>query len=545
MLFRSLFLLFAWFCLLLSAEGGMLSDEIRNRTEQIRSGSSLTVEGETVSSVIVLPALYERRDFAPLWTEPMAIDQLFTAIDSIGTDGLDSRDYHPAVLNVLRQRLTDSAQNTPSLTADYDILLTDSLIRLGYHLLAGKVDPEKLDANWNMSQSIGDLDTILEMADAIETARVLQLLEQLRPQHPVYANLKDVLARYRAIQQQGGWKSVPNGPTLKRGDSDPRITDVRRRLAVSGELDESALPSKYFDDTLEQAVKAFQINHGLDPDSAVGPATLAAMNVPVEDRIDQIRVNLERARWVLHNLPEKFVLVDIAGFDVRLMRDGQTSWNTRAQVGRPFRKTPVFRDRISYLEVNPTWTVPPGILRKDILPSIRKDPDYLNRMDMQVLTVNGDPVDAAAIDWSLYPGNRFPYMIRQRPGPNNALGRIKFMFPNKHAVYLHDTPSRDLFGRSARAFSSGCIRVQHPFDFAVLLLDDPDWTVQRLEEIVANRKTTRVSLSNPVTVILLYWTVNTPDDETVIFKKDIYERDSAVLKGLKQPFRFRKNLILE
>jgi murein L,D-transpeptidase YcbB/YkuD len=184
MLFRSLFLLFAWFCMQLAAEGGTLNDEIRSRTEQIRSGSSLTVEGETVSSVIVLPALYERRDFKPLWTKPMAIDQLFTAIDSIDADGLDSRDYHPAVLNALRQRLTDSAQNTTSLTADYDILLTDSLIRLGYHLLAGKVDPEKLDANWNMSQSIGDLDTLLEMADAIETARVLQLLDQLRPQHP-------------------------------------------------------------------------------------------------------------------------------------------------------------------------------------------------------------------------------------------------------------------------------------------------------------------------------------------------------------------------
>jgi murein L,D-transpeptidase YcbB/YkuD len=227
------------------------------------------------------------------------------------------------------------------------------------------------------------------------------------------------------------------------------------------------------------------------------------------------------------------------------MQDGQALWSTRAQVGKPYRKTPVFSDRIRYLEINPTWTIPPTILKKDILPRLKKDPAYLDQRNMQVLTFSGTPVDPATIDWSLYPETQFPYMIRQQPGPQNALGRIKFMFPNKHAVYLHDTPSQALFERSKRAFSSGCIRVQYPFEFATLLLDDPDWDRQRLEEVVASKETVKLPLRDPVTVILLYWTVNAPDDRTVTFKKDIYARDGAILAGLQKPFSFRQNLILD
>jgi len=541
---RNLIILIAWLCLPLSATAGTVNDEIRRGVTQLRSGDDLTVNGDSLSSLIVLPALYERLGFAPLWTQTAAIDQLIDAIDNIDTDGLDSRDYHQAALHTLRQQLENNVQPNSALSAGYDLLLTDSLIRLGYHLLAGKVDPEKLDTNWNMNRSIGDLDTILAMAGAVQNARIPQLLERLRPQHPVYAHLKKALARYRAIQLHGGWGKIANGSTLKPGMSDPRVPTVRRRLAVSGEFEGSATTSQQFDGVLENAVKVFQVHHGLAPDGAVGPATLAAMNVPVTARIDAIRVNLERARWVLHKLPEKFVLVDIAGFEVRLMRDGRAIWSTRAQVGKPYRKTPVFSDTIRYLEINPTWTVPPTILKQDILPRLKKDPGYLNEKDMQVLTFSGTPVNSAAIDWRLYPQKPFPYLIRQRPGPHNALGRIKFMFPNPHAVYLHDTPSRGLFERNERAFSSGCIRIQHPFEFATLLLDDPAWTEQRLEDVVASKETTRVPLGKPMTVILLYWTVNAYGDGSVTFKKDIYARDGAILAALQQAFSFRKNLIL-
>jgi len=265
----------------------------------------------------------------------------------------------------------------------------------------------------------------------------------------------------------------------------------------------------------------------------VGKGTLAALNVPVEGRIDQIRVNLERARWVLHDLPEEFVLVDIAGFNVRYIRNGRIIWDARAVVGRPFRKTPVFKSRITYLEMNPTWTVPPTILRKDVLPAIKQDIGYLQEQNMRVIDYDRNVIDPATIDWQRYSGRDFPYLIRQDPGPRNALGRIKFMFPNEHLVYLHDTPSKSLFERTERAFSSGCIRIEHPFRFAELLLDDPaHWNRDAVIKAIESGETREVSLPRPVTVILLYWTVASEANGDVTFKQDIYERDAAVLAGL-------------
>lgn len=202
-----------------------------------------------------------------------------------------------------------------------------------------------------------------------------------------------------------------------------------------------------------------------------------------------------------------------------------------SEVDTPFR----------YIEFNPTWTVPPGILRKDVLPAIKRDPGYLQRKNMVVLTQQGTPVEPSAIDWAQYPGKSFPYLIRQQPGAANALGQVKFMFPNKHLVYLHDTPSVSLFGRTQRAFSSGCIRVEHPFDLAERLLENKSgWDRAKIEQVVESRQTTRVNLEEPVTVMLLYWTAAVERDGRVHFKKDIYERDAAVLDGLSQGFSFRK-----
>jgi len=545
---RSFLLLTCLLCFpaLLTANEASAGDQIRRYIELIQTGGDVAINGKTVASVRVLPALYERRNYAHIWTRTDSVNQLFDLLDSIDQDGLNAADYHSAALKVLRAQIGQNATADPALAAEYDILLTDSLIRLGYHLLAGKVDPVELDNHWNMEYTIGDLDTTLELATAIEQGSVTGLVNHLRPQNPTYANLKAALARYRHIEQQGGWgEPVPPGPTLKPGMTDARVADLRKRLAATGDLPSADLTSTLFDDSVEAGVKQFQRQHGLEADGLVGKATLAAMNVPVEARIDQIRVNLERARWVLHNLPDEYVLVDIAGFQVNYVRDDKVIWESRAQVGKPYRKTPVFRSEISYLDINPTWTVPPTILYQDIIPKLQKDPDYLNKKDMRVLQHNGKAVDASTIDWSKYSSGRFPYMIRQNPGLKNALGRIKFMFPNKYAVYLHDTPSKSLFGKTERAFSSGCIRVENPYDFAELLLKSDQWNKDRILEVVDSKKTTSVPLPGPVTVILLYWTVNADADGHVVFKKDIYNRDGLILAGLKRPFRFRKGPILD
>jgi murein L,D-transpeptidase YcbB/YkuD len=518
-------------------------EAVRAYVESIRDGGRLSIDGQTVSSQRVLPEVYKGRDYAPLWNNPAAVRQLIEVLEGIESDGLDSADYHLSAIQSLRA--AGPGGDEPARLAGLDILMTDALVRLGYHLLTGKVDAEALDPHWNMGTTIGDLDSVVAMAEAVQTVRIPALIEHLRPDHPYYDRLRRGLARYRAIRAQGGWPTVPAGPALKPGMTDARVIAVRKRLAVTGELATTGTLSSRFDEPLEAAVKRFQKTHNIAADGVVGAATVQAMNVGVDARIDQIRANLERARWVLHDMPREAVLVDIAGYRVNFVRNGETVWSTRAQVGTPYRKTPVFRDRIRYVEVNPTWTVPPTILRKDILPKLKQDAGYLQQRDMQVLTHDGKPVDPATIDWSRYPETRFPYLLRQNPGPNNALGRIKFMFPNKYAVYLHDTPSRNLFERDQRAFSSGCIRIEDPFEFAELLLDDPQWTEARLKELVDTKQTSTVRLSEPVIVILLYWTVNAGEDGTLVFKDDVYARDPAVIAGLNAPFSFRETPVLE
>jgi len=523
-----------------AAEG---NSQIRNWVERIKSGNCVKDKDCPISSVILLPELYKKYNYRPIWTNPDSVRQLVDAIEDSYHDGLTPEDYHLSLIQQLQGPL--SAKPDPAKQAELDVVLTDSLVRLGYHLLIGKVDPESLDSNWNMDRTL-ELDPILKMSTAIDNAKVTGLVAGFRPQVDFYRNLKQALANYRKIQAEGGWPQVPAGETLKPGMSSPRVITIRQRLAVTADMPAVSMESALYDDAVEAGVKQFQKRHGLEADGVIGKGTLVVMNVPVDARIDQLRVNLDRARWVLHDLPQDFVVTDIAGFNVLYIRNGQEAWKTRVQVGKTYRKTPVFRDRIRYIEFNPTWTIPPGILRKDILPKVKRDPEYLRNKNMVVLNQQGTQIDTATIDWSQYPGKGFPYLIRQQPGPNNALGRVKFIFPNKHAVYLHDTPSKSGFKRAERAFSSGCIRVQNPFHFAELLLaDNPGWDRAKIDAVVESRKTTRVNLTEPLTVMLLYWTAQVDSEHRVVFKQDIYDRDGAVLAGLDGGFKFRASKIIE
>jgi len=323
---------------------------------------------------------------------------------------------------------------------------------------------------------------------------------------------------------------------MKPGMRDRRISQLRKRLAITGDFKGPLTDADYFDEDLKAAVIRFQSKHHLEADGAVGKNTYAALNIPVKKKIDQIRVNLERARWVFHKLPPDFIAVDLAGFIAYNFRDDTRNWSSKVQIGKPFRKTPVFKSKIKYIVFNPTWTVPPTILKEDILPKIKKNPGYLRKMNISVIDRKGRKVDPNRIKWSKYSKNP-PYTFRQEPGPHNALGRMKFIFPNKHFVYLHDTPSRSLFNRKDRAFSSGCIRVDKDLELAELLLDDPDkWNRQSIQELLDTNETRRVDLPKPKPVMLLYLTISFAENGDFILKKDVYERDGQVLEGLNEEF---------
>jgi murein L,D-transpeptidase YcbB/YkuD len=524
----------------ISAQDDTVAEAIREKVEQIKLKSELKVGNSQISSFRVLPGLYQRRDFRPIWTDTVMQEELISSIEDTYKEGLDPNDYHLEEINQLRAQLNTSDPHDPEMLALIDLLLTDSLARLAYHSIFGKEDPLTHHPHWNLAVKIDDIDPVGFLEKAIESDSLAKTISGWKPQFPIYQRLMMALAKYRSIQASGGWNPVPSGPTLRKGLEDKRVPPLRQRLAATGDLTYKSTDSTVFDETLELAVIHFQARHRLHPDGAVGRNTLEALNVPVEQRIDQILVNLERARWVLHALGEEFVLVDIAGFHVFLYQDRKVIWTSRVQVGKPYRNTPVFRSAIEYLEFNPTWTIPPGILSKDILPATKNDPDYLNKRNINVLDRNGNLVDQSSIDWSQYPGRSFPYMLRQEPGPNNALGRVKFIFPNKHFVYLHDTPSKSLFDKTSRTFSSGCIRVENPFELAELLLNDSsNWNYDKIMEVVDSKQTRKVFPDEPMPVLLLYWTVTVEEDGKVHFKEDPYGRDNAVLEGLKGKFRIR------
>jgi murein L,D-transpeptidase YcbB/YkuD len=519
------------------AQENLTSLIIQDRIDQILTTGRLDIGYANVASKHILPKLYERNNFQLIWKNLKNVNDLLNELGNIEEDGLNPEDYHLSILLVQKLYLEQSESPEPSLLADYDILLTDSLIRLIYHLYFGKVEPESLHPDWNMTRKINDTDPVENIQRTLRSAQLADALKRIRPQLKSYNLMRTALKKYRESQEAGGWEAVPEGPTLKPGITDERIPIIRKRLAITGHFEGTNTKSDHFDEELEKAVVRFQKSHRLVADGAVGKNTYKALNVPVKRKIDQIRVNLERSRWISRNIPEEFIIVDIAGFRVYHYRNFNIQWTSKVQVGKAFRKTPVFNSQIKYLVFNPTWTVPPTILREDIIPKIKKNPEYLQKMKISVIDRQGRIADPSSVDWSKYSGKNVPYTFRQEPGPHNALGRIKFIFPNKHFIYLHDTSSRSLYARKDRAFSSGCIRVEKNIELAEILLDDPyKWNQKNIKNLIDTLETKKVNLPEPMPVSLLYWTVRFDEKGKIIFKKDVYDRDGAVLNGLKEEF---------
>nr|WP_240901221.1 L,D-transpeptidase family protein [Thioalkalivibrio sp. XN279] len=490
------------------------------------------IAGQPLSDLELLGVFYQRRDYRPAWDSGPRLDALLEAIRASFEHGLSPEDYHLEALEALRGASLGRVDHV-----QLDLLATAAVARLAAHLRFGKVDPEKFHASWNFNNRLNDLQRVALLEQVLGAAHPGSALAAQAPDSDYYRGLMHHLAHYRELAALGGWPPVSPGETLRPGMTSPQVPELRARLAASGDLAVVSTPADpfLFDAELEAAVRLFQLRHELQVDGVVGKRTRAAMNVPVEARIDQLRVNLERARWVFRDLDERFLLVNIARFRVLLREGHELLWTTRAVVGRPYRQTPIFRATMTHLEVNPTWTVPPTIFREDLLPQIRRDPGVLERRNMQVLDFGGQIIDPWTVDWQRVSGTRPPYFIRQAPGPNNALGRVKFMYPNPHQVYMHDTPERELFSRAERSFSSGCIRIQRPLELATILLDGNEVEQQRMDAALSSGKTVTIALPRPIPVLTLYGTA-VPEDGRIHFASDVYERDPAVLAALDAPF---------
>lgn len=531
----------------IQSPAGALSNQVgellRTRIEAAGFPPKIAIGEEVIHASIALPLFYERRIYAPAWSGdngPLPqVDALLKAIREADQEGLRPGDYHlsriEATLREVRQNREERRPLNPGSLVDLDLLLTDAFLIYGSHLLAGRINPETIDPEWHANRREADL--ALALQSALESDRIEEGLKRFLPPQGGYARLRQALARYREISAKGGWPVVAPGPKIAKGDRSDRVEALRARLVATGDL-HHRLPSEgdVFDEALAQAVLRFQRRHGLEMDGVVGRATLVALNVPAVDRIRQIEVNMERWRWLPQDLGPKYILVNIANFELDVVEGAQKVIMMRVVVGRDYRRTPVFSDKMTYLVLSPYWHVPPSIAVQDLLPLVHEDPDYLASNNIKVFSgwgAGAKEVDPRTINWSRVTPQNLNYRFRQEPGPTNVLGRVKFMFPNKFNVYLHDTPWRELFAETERTFSSGCIRVEKAIELAEYVVrGDPRWTRESILAEIEKRVEQTVRLPKPVPVHLLYWTVWADGDGSVHFRNDIYGRDRLLYEAL-------------
>jgi murein L,D-transpeptidase YcbB/YkuD len=477
-----------------------------------------------------LEAYYQTFGGELLWLASSRANALISRLKNAEADGLDPNDYPSKQLATISA--TGPSADKRGL-AIIELYFSSAFLEYASDLKVGRFLPSKVDPNFFIESRTIDQQAALK--DLAQTDSIDRFFDAWQPPGQRYAALRTVLAKYRALAAKGGWNTVPLGESIKPGMSDPRIPAIRARLSLtdgaSGEV--GAAEGQLYGNSLVEVVKRFQARQGLEGDGVIGSTTIVAMNVPVQERIKSIILAMERLRWMPENLGQRYLIVNIAGFELRRVNAGKVEERMAVVVGKPYHRTPVFSDRIRFLEFNPYWNVPPDIAVNEELPVLRRNPAGLSAQGFEV--VRGNQVsDPSSVDWSSVGPGHFPYQLRQRPGPNNALGRVKFMFPNPHNVYLHDSPARNLFERNVRAFSHGCIRLSRPLDLAEQVLrvgGVQGWSKERINDVVASTKNTVVNLREPLPVHITYLTA-WADDGVANFRQDIYGHDAKLLAAL-------------
>jgi murein L,D-transpeptidase YcbB/YkuD len=481
------------------------------------------VQGERLLEPVALARFYEARKYVHAWNGSDA-DEIVQAVRDIVQDGLNPADYHLASL----ERLHDP--QSPELAGDRDILLTDAVAGMIDHTRFGRVRPVTLDPTWNVNPREGAPPLENTLARIVEAGSPRRAIEEQKPTHFIYLGLKRALAQLREVPPPG-WPRVPAGRPIRPGASDPRIPAIRARLAATGELQGTPGPSTMYGPELRKAVELFQARHRLNADGVIYKDALDAMNVTAVSRADQVRVNMERARWVLPGLGDEFLLVNLPAYKAYLIRAGQNVWETRTQIGDEGKQTPSFRATLRTVVFNPDWTLPPMVLADEVAKGMKGGKNYIAQKGLVVTDKDG--VDPTSVDWNQTDAADFPFTVKQPPGPDNALGKVKFLFPNPYSIYLHDTPSKASFEAEKRTFSHGCIRIEHPLDLARILLTGQDsWDDAKIQDAVANGATQNVDLTHPVPIVIVYWTVSVGASGEIRYMRDIYGLDDKVLAAL-------------
>jgi murein L,D-transpeptidase YcbB/YkuD len=531
----------------------IVSELIQEKITKSSGKKRFMCRSELICGISFLPSFYQQRKFSPAWMgknrEFLLADELLEEIKNCNKHALEPENYHLKTIDTLLNTVRDK-NHKPSLiyhdtVADLDILLTDAFLLFSSHLLFGLVNPESVHVKGEAFNPDIDLASVLN--NALKDQTIRKTLQNLSPQHQEYLNLQSALKKYRELASKNESFHIPVGETLRYGVSHERVRTLKNRLIFLGDLKDTETQNPtFFDSEIEKAVKSFQFRHGLLVDGMAGRKTVTAMNISAQKRLSQIEINLERWRWLPRDLGIQYILVNIANFKLTVVEHRQPIMEMRVVVGKPYRKTPVFSGKMQFLVINPFWNVPTKLALKDLAPKVCSDLDYLAAKKIKVYKNwqhDSSEINPLSISWcNLTLASFFPYKLQQASGPYNPLGKIKFIFPNKYAVYLHDTPDKSLFDKSLRDFSSGCIRVEKPYLLTEFLLkSDTRWTKEAILDLFESSERKSIFLNEQIPVHLVYITAWADNDGVVHFRNDVYGQDRILYIALKE----RPLLIME
>lgn len=485
---------------------------------------------------LCLAAIYKATGMKPLWVtengpgEKAAIIRQF--LENSETEGLRPTDYNVAGIQFLWQ------SDRPEHLAQLDTQLSLQLLKYAHDVSHGRILPFKTDPELFAEAGDKHFKPILVINKALTVTDLAGYLANLPPSNEYYRKLREALHFYTKIAKSGGWEKIANGKILHPGDQDERIRQIRQRLVETGELSPPVENKILYDDALIPLVKKFQKKFGLKEDGIIGRDTLSALNTPPESIIDKIILNMSRWRWQKKELGRRYIIVNTANYKLNAMEDGREILTLEVIVGKLQHQTPVFSSQVQYVDFNPFWNIPPSIAAKEELPELRKDPFYLVNRKVRLFSdwqEDGVELDSTTIDWLTVTEDEMKgYKLRQDPGPWNALGSVKLVFPNKYDVYIHGTPAQGLFEHNKRNFSHGCIRVNKPLELARFALaeEQDEWSMKKIEETVAKGGRKVVSISSPLTIHITYQTAWVDNEGTVHFNSDVYGRDMILAEIL-------------